>query len=110
MTAKSVPLGDSDDESSEEHLLEKQSRAIEEKRRAIVRDAELEAADTARLAEEDSEDGEFTWKPPSIEDAAQERESGAIEMKSIKERIDQVIAILGDFKVPPSSHFKVLLE
>lgn len=52
------------------------------------------------MVEEDEEgDEQFGWQPPSLDEAAQERESGAVEMKSVKERIDQVIAVLGDFKV-----------
>lgn len=65
-----MPLGDSDESDSEEHLLEKQSRAIEAKRKRIQKEAELEAAE---MAVEEEVDDEFTWQPPSLEEALQER-------------------------------------
>jgi hypothetical protein len=52
--------------------MEKASRALEAKRKAIEREAELEAAE---MAEEGEMDEEFTWQPPTVEDAAQERVS-----------------------------------
>jgi len=86
---KILPLGSDDEESEEETPLEAKSRLLEEQKQKDAVEAEKELNDGTKE--------QFVWNPPTPEELELEKTKG-VAMAAIRERIDQVVRVLSDFK------------